>query len=44
MFYLKRLKPELSQDAAGCVGNDAFGAEAEKQFPDFAAGRSPALH
>jgi len=44
MFYLQRIKPELSQDAAGFVGNVAFGPEAEKLSPDFAVDRSPVSH
>lgn len=35
MSYLSRLKPELSRDAAGLIGNDALRVEAEKLFPRF---------
>jgi adenylate cyclase len=43
MFYISRLKPELSGDAAGFIANDGLRAEAEKLFPDFSRRRSSAL-
>ena len=43
MFYLSRLKPELSRDAAGLIGSDALRVEAEKLFPDFPERRSSAV-
>lgn len=42
MFYLNRLKPELSRDAAGAIGSAALIAEAEKLFPDFSRRKSSA--
>ena len=43
MFYLGRLKPELSRDAAGLIGSDALRVEAAKLFPDFPGPRSSAV-
>jgi class 3 adenylate cyclase len=37
MFYLLRIKPELSRDEAGHLPNEAFHRESAKLFPGYVA-------